>query len=209
MLSLTLSGLSLPTLQLPLKGLSTTFGSAPASQKLFGLNSTNIGAAGVAAPPPPPLKYLAAKPCDDGEPNQLGWIQAGGFKPPLMEIRAPGISDCGPEGGCGLQVNTDALGTVGLGSDQRVGLDLYMAFWYDAPTGHLVNAATGKCLDVPFVGTGSFWEEKVVVRECSNAPSQNFYWHKDEKTGDKQQLLSVGSPLAEGTRCLEVVTSAP
>ena len=42
MLSLTLSGLSLPTLQLPLKGLSTTFGSAPASQKLFGLNSTNI-----------------------------------------------------------------------------------------------------------------------------------------------------------------------
>ena len=45
MLSLTLSGLSLPTLQLPLKGLSTTFGSAPASQKLFGLNSTNIGAA--------------------------------------------------------------------------------------------------------------------------------------------------------------------
>ena len=44
MLSLTLSGLSLPTLQLPLKGLSTTFGSAPASQKLFGLNSTNIGA---------------------------------------------------------------------------------------------------------------------------------------------------------------------
>ena len=43
MLSLTLSGLSLPTLQLPLKGLSTTFGSAPASQKLFGLNSTNIG----------------------------------------------------------------------------------------------------------------------------------------------------------------------
>ena len=45
MLSLTLSGLSLPTLHLPLKGLSTTFGSAPGSQKLFGLNSTNIGAA--------------------------------------------------------------------------------------------------------------------------------------------------------------------
>ena len=43
MLSLTLTGLSLPTLHLPLKGLSTTFGSAPASQKLFGLNSTNIG----------------------------------------------------------------------------------------------------------------------------------------------------------------------
>ena len=29
-------------MQLPLKGLSTTFGGAPASQKLFGLNSTNI-----------------------------------------------------------------------------------------------------------------------------------------------------------------------
>ena len=42
MLSLTLSGLSLPTLQLPLKGLSTTFGSAPASQKLFGLNAGGV-----------------------------------------------------------------------------------------------------------------------------------------------------------------------
>ena len=84
MLSLTLSGLSLPTLQLPLKGLSTTFGSAPASQKLFGLNSTNIGAAhpptsrsraGRRAPPPtrpPPSPFAELYSCRSTPRSSLG-----------------------------------------------------------------------------------------------------------------------------------------